>query len=450
MYYDFFGLDKAPFKLTSDINSFYLGGGRGAILDALYYAIINGDVITKVIGEVGSGKTMLCRKLASRLPDNIEVIYLANPSLSPDNILHAIAFELGLEQDQKKDRLTVMKQLEAYLLEKHSQNRQVVVFVEEAQAMPVETLEEIRFLTNLETREHKLLQIVLFGQPELDNTLAKPHIRQLKERITHTFYLPPLKRHEILDYLMFRLASAGYRGADVFSKLAVRLIAMTSKGLMRRINILAEKAMLAAFTQGARRISLFHVMSAIRDSEFSRTKPANKRLEMSFPLMGLIAALLAWSIFSHYNNGEVVTTAAIGEAQAALSESPIAVHKNSVAAPSDIDLFEQRLNKTSQWLNSSNPRHFTIQLLLTPASEKGALTRLLESDALQTHRDKLFIYPATVQNQKMFNLLYGEFNNYADAQQSLHNLPAELKDNQPFLRNVRQVFAEWKKQNNES
>jgi len=187
MYLEHFGLKRPPFKITPDTSLFYSGNKRGAALEALKYAICSGEGIIKVVGEVGSGKTMLCRMLEIELGDDIDVVYIANPSLSPDNILHVIAFELKLSITSNSSKLEVMQKLQTYLLEKHAHNKQVVVFVEEAQGMPIETLEEIRLLSNLETNDDKLLQMVLFGQPELDEKLRNNSIRQLKERITIYF-----------------------------------------------------------------------------------------------------------------------------------------------------------------------------------------------------------------------------------------------------------------------
>ena len=205
MYYQFFGLSHAPFKITPDTDVFFEGGNRGAILEALIYAISHGEGIIKVTGEVGSGKTMLCRVVQTRLPANVESVYLANPSVSPEEILHAIAFEMRLQLPRDASRLEVMHALNAYLLERHTQQRQVVIFVEESQGLPISTLEEIRLLSNLETQHHKLLQIVLFGQPELDDNLRQQSIRQLRERITHSFTLLPLDLGDTRAYLKYRL-----------------------------------------------------------------------------------------------------------------------------------------------------------------------------------------------------------------------------------------------------
>jgi type II secretory pathway predicted ATPase ExeA len=225
MYYAHFGLKEPPFKITPNTEVFYTGGNRGAVLDALIYAITNGEGIVKVVGEVGSGKTMLCRMLQTMLPEKIESIYLANPSVAPEDVLHAIAFELQLKLPKNADRLKVMQVLQTHLLARHAAGKQVVIFVEEAQGMPLATLEEIRLLSNLETKHDKLLQIVLFGQPELDENLNQTNIRQLRERITHSFNLAPLQTKEIGEYLIFRLRAAGYFGPHLFTNAAISKIA---------------------------------------------------------------------------------------------------------------------------------------------------------------------------------------------------------------------------------
>lgn len=317
MYYEHFGLKHPPFKITPDTSLFYPGGNRGAVLEALAYAVRSGEGIVKVTGEVGSGKTMLCRMLELELPANIEIVYLANPRLSPDNIMHVIAFELKLPVSQEDNRLVVMQALQEYLLQRHAENRQVVVFIEEAQSMPLATLEEIRLLSNLETNQDKLLQIVLFGQPELDEMLARPQIRQLKERITYGFKLEPLRRQEILEYLNARLRSCGYRGRGLFTPAAVSLITRYSRGLLRRINILADKALLAAYADHARKVGRRQVLAAARDSEFQagwlrRVWPAVAVvLVISVSLVALLAyqGLDSRSLFADTEPDELATVA---------------------------------------------------------------------------------------------------------------------------------------------
>jgi MSHA biogenesis protein MshM len=267
MYHDFFGLDDSPFKITPNLNLFYAGGQRGAVLDALLYAVSSGEGIIKVVGEVGTGKTMLCRMLEEHLPDNVETIYLANPSIPQDEILYAIADELGLDLHNLRST-QMLRALQEYLIEKYSLGKYVVLFIDEAQAMPVGTFEEIRLLSNLETGDRKLLQMVLFGQPELDDHLKSPKIRQLRERITHSFYLSPFDGKQIQEYLSFRLRAVGYRGPDLFSPRTVRLIARASRGLVRRVNIMADKSLLAAFAENTHDIKPAHIQAAIRDSGF--------------------------------------------------------------------------------------------------------------------------------------------------------------------------------------
>ena len=299
MYYSHFGLKEPPFKITPNTEVFYTGGNRGAVLQALIYAINSGEGIVKVVGEVGSGKTMLCRMLQTMLPEQIESIYLANPSVAPEDILHAIAFELQLKLPKNADRLKVMQVLQAHLLARHAAGKQVVIFVEEAQGMPLATLEEIRLLSNLETKHDKLLQIVLFGQPELDDNLNQTNIRQLRERITHSFNLAPLQTKEIGEYLIFRLRAAGYFGPHLFNNAAIAKIADSALGLVRRVNILADKSLLAAYADNQYLVTPKHVKAAILDSEFGQEQ-AKVSLKKSrwwwiaaLPLIGIGIGLAA-------------------------------------------------------------------------------------------------------------------------------------------------------------
>ena len=294
MYLDHFGLREAPFRITPDTDFFFQGANRGATLEALLYAITHDEGIVKVSGEVGSGKTMLCRVLMEKLPATVETIYLANPSLSRDEILYAIGDELKLELD--KGRMTrVLRALQDHLIRLFGEGRRVVVLIDEAHAMPDESLEEIRLLSNLESNRHKLLQMVLFGQPELDEHLNTGGMRQLKERITHSFRLEPLMRSDIDSYIDFRMRAAGYRGPKVFNPGGVKLIASASQGLTRRVNILADKALLAAFAQDAHAVTEAEVKRAVRDSEFYRAKTGLKKVWIG--AVALAAGLaLGWGI----------------------------------------------------------------------------------------------------------------------------------------------------------
>ncbi|MDP3517455.1 MAG: AAA family ATPase [Pseudohongiella sp.] len=310
MYLEYYSLERPPFRITPDPSLFFTGGanGRGVVLEALLYAIQTGEGILKVVGEVGSGKTMLCRMLEQRLPDSVEVVYLANPKLTPHDILYAVAFELKIDVTQDTPRLVLMQKLQSHLLEQHAANRSVLVIIEEAQSMPLETLEEIRLFSNLETHQHKLMQIILFGQPELDKNLQEKNIRQLKERITHSFYLNPLTPDEVSDYLRHRLQAAGCPAPQIFSKAAENLIAKASGGLTRRINILADKAMLAAYSESATAtrprslgnqleptVHVQHVKAAIQDSDYTPTRRFSPWM-LGFAAMLVIIGILVWQL----------------------------------------------------------------------------------------------------------------------------------------------------------
>ncbi|PKO83474.1 MAG: ATPase [Betaproteobacteria bacterium HGW-Betaproteobacteria-11] len=299
MYLEHFGLREPPFRITPHTDFFFDGANRGATLDALVYAITHDEGIVKVSGEVGSGKTMLCRVLMEHLPANVTLIYLANPSLSREDILYAIADELRLPIPETARLAQVLRSLQEHLIESHGEGRRVVVLIDEAHAMPAETLEEIRLLSNLETNRHKLLQLVLFGQPELNDILARPDMRQLKERITHNFGLEPLVRDDIANYIDFRMRAAGYHGPSVFSAAAVKLIEQASQGLTRRINILADKALLAAFSIGTHEIGAKEAQAAIRDCDFSTTAYGGRSTPKNLPTKPLIAGgILTLAVFA--------------------------------------------------------------------------------------------------------------------------------------------------------
>lgn len=344
MYFSHFGLVEAPFGMTPNPNFFYAGCSRGDILQALLYAVAHGEGIIKVTGEVGSGKTMLCRMLESSLPPQVEVIYLVNPTLSREQVVYALAGELHLDTRGKRVD-EVIRMLHQDLIAKHIQGKQVVLLIEEAQAMSLDTLEEIRLFSNLETARHKLLQIVLFGQPELNMHLALPQMRQLKERITHSFHVPPLEKKQIAEFLLFRLRAAGYRGPNVFSRSAIAQIERVSKGIVRRITILADKAMLAAFADNTHSIGRKQIVAAIRDSEFAEHQPALRPrfggnsnhllLTASIVLSSALtlAGVMAWQNYRDQAKPGVAADAPVPSVKAALMQPPSAPASVPGSAP---------------------------------------------------------------------------------------------------------------------
>ena len=300
LYLSHFGLNEAPFSITPNPAYFFAASGRGPLLQALAYSVSAEEGIVTVVGEVGSGKTMLCRMLLETLPVDVDSIYLSNPSFAPGEVLDAIAADLGLPRAQVGDAPgSRLGWLQEALIRRHADGRRVVLIVDEAHAMPPASLEEVRLLSNLETSHHKLLQIVLFGQPELDQVLARPDLRQLRDRIVQRFDLCPLARDDARDYLSFRLQVAGRRDGFPFEPAAVRDLWKEARGLTRRINLLADKALMSAFARNAAHVSRADVKRAVGDlpAAVSRTHPWWRRLSLSAALAALMAVAvvgLAW------------------------------------------------------------------------------------------------------------------------------------------------------------
>ncbi|MGE6177803.1 ExeA family protein [Aeromonas salmonicida] len=295
MYLNHFGLQEAPFGLTPNTGFYYGLPPHEEALQVLNWALAQGEGFIKVTGEVGTGKTLLCRKLLSELGSEahpVRLAWLPNPHLTPAELRTALALELGLSVREGAE-LDLTDRIHRHLISLHQQGSRVVVLIDEAQALPDETLEAIRLFGNLETESNKLLQIVLFGQPELDTRLAKPHLRQLRQRIGFSYCLRPLRFDETRAYLEHRLQVSGYRGAPLFAGYAMRLLWRASRGIPRLINILAQKCLMLAYGQGARQVDSRLVRLAIRDTDdASRFAPLRW-----WPLLLLLGCALAYGVW---------------------------------------------------------------------------------------------------------------------------------------------------------
>ncbi|MGL6051284.1 MAG: ExeA family protein [Aeromonas salmonicida] len=295
MYLNHFGLQEAPFGLTPNTGFYYGLPPHEEALQVLNWALAQGEGFIKVTGEVGTGKTLLCRKLLSELGSEahpVRLVWLPNPHLTPAELRTALALELGLSVREGAE-LDLTDRIHRHLISLHQQGSRVVVLIDEAQALPDETLEAIRLFGNLETESNKLLQIVLFGQPELDARLAKPHLRQLRQRIGFSYCLRPLRFDETRAYLEHRLQISGYRGAPLFAGRAMRLLWRASRGIPRLINILAQKCLMLAYGQGARQVDSRLVRLAIRDTDdASRFAPLRW-----WPLLLLLGCALAYGVW---------------------------------------------------------------------------------------------------------------------------------------------------------
>jgi len=269
IYLSHFGLREPPFGITPDTSFFYACASSQEALNTLLVAVANGEGFLKITGEVGTGKTLLCRKFLATLDDNWVSAYVPSPNLEPKTLLLALAEEMRLKLESGLDQHHLLKALNLALLDFARQKKRVVVCLDETQAMPLESLETLRLLTNLETEKRKLVQVILFGQPELDEKLAHESIRQLRQRITFQHHLGTLTREETEYYLAHRLAIAGYSGEGVFAPGAVRRIYRGSRGVPRLVNILANKAMMLAYGEGSRRVTAQHARAAAADTPAS-------------------------------------------------------------------------------------------------------------------------------------------------------------------------------------
>lgn len=496
MYLNHFGLNEAPFRITPHTEFFFSGAKRGATLDALLYAISHDEGIVKVTGEVGSGKTMLGRVLVERLPKNVVTIYLANPSLSRDEILHVIAADLKI--DARAERVTILlRALQERLIKLYAAGRRVVVLIDEAHAMPLETLEEVRLLSNLESNRHKLLQIVLFGQPELDEHLALPKMRQLKERITHSFRLGPLARPEVESYIDFRMRAAGYRGPTVFAPGSLRLISQASAGLTRRVNILSDKSLLAAFADGTHQVAPRHARAAIRDSEFGE----HRRVNRAWLVSAGIAAGLAIGFGIHWLSRASPDTAAdvrslenassrTASQTTATAPSPTAEHgagrsdvpgtastrtvattsgasgggsgrestgtaavTSAGSAPLSLGsqaadpqrrprppltgrLAQERFAATQTWLDTAPTDAYSIQILTVADGDAGTLERFLRQAAEVTNPSSLYVYSAKINGEQHYSVAYGVYPSVEETITAMGNLPKSLKARGPSHRSL--------------
>lgn len=266
MYLQHFGLKEAPFSITPDTAFFFSSPKHQEALNTLLLAAQAGEGFIKVIGEVGTGKTLLCRKFLASLSDHFVTAYLPNPYLEPHTLLLALADELELDLPAGIDQHHLLKTLNQALISFAANKKSVLICLDEAQAMPFETLETLRLLTNLETEKRKLLQIVLFGQPELDEKLNSPSVRQLKQRIVFQTRLCPLNPDELHNYLATRLQTVGYRGEGLFTQAALVALYRSSRGIPRLINLLCHKALILVYGEGSQIIDARHIHAAARDT----------------------------------------------------------------------------------------------------------------------------------------------------------------------------------------
>ncbi len=461
MYLEHYGLNEAPFRITPHTGFFYAGADRGATLEALIHAVVHGDGIVKVIGEVGSGKTLLSRMLIERLPDGIAAVYLANPSLSREDVFYALASELGVAIPDGARASSAMRAVQETLVGLHDCGKQPVVLIDEAHAMPVETLDEMRRLCDLEANQRRLLKLVLFGQPELEAVLLRADMRQLRERITHSFTLAPLAGEALAQYLDFRLRAAGHRGPSPFTPAAIELIGAASQGLARRINILADKALLAAFAAGKQQVDAKEARTAIRDADFAGLHAVRRR---ALPPVGalwaaggsaaMLAIVFAWRVIQEpapptpTQVGVAATPQPAAPAPATAISPPSSPAQPQAPPPPQVPPIKppagleqaptlaRKIEEGRAWIETAPDERWFIQLFTTPDDAHPERTErfLVRLADLGVDMSKVRAYHSDLAGTRRYGVIYGDFVSQSEASVALEDLPAELKRHRPYLR----------------
>lgn len=468
LYLDHFGLSKPPFQITPDPDFFFSGGRRGDILSALLHVAAHDEGIITLVAEVGSGKTLLARLMISRLGPEICAVYLANPCFSRDEIIVAIARDLGLTglDGSIEGKLAALQQ---ELLRRHAAGQRVLLVIDEAHAMPVESLEEVRLLSNLETGQHKLINIMLFGQPELDDLLADSRLRQVRDRVIHRFELQPLQAEEASAYIDHRLRAAGWHGARLFSAMALARLVKASDGRARRINLLADKALLAAYAQGELSVEGHHVNSAVQELPIGRLTPSVTRVDrwrlagwsfaMAVVMTAGITGLMGWygSVTPKVAGAPVhvapLSTVPVsppaGEGRAA-SPAPSAQEPHGVsvgrAAPipgssapvasqpvASVDMRPDAvLARTQTWLRQADLDGYTIQLAALHST--ASPDRYLGLAAAQLDASKIHAQYSIYNGMTYMSVYFGNFKSFQATALAIDGLPAVLKSNRPLVR----------------
>jgi len=432
MYLDYFGLKKQPFGITPDTSLFFKGAERGDILEAILYALNSGEGIIKVVGEVGSGKTMLSRMLTKKASDNTVFVFLLNPSIQAEQVLYAIAYDLGVNVDESKQSIQVLHLLQRKLFELYEEGKKVVLIIDEAQQMPLATLEEIRLLSNLETETEKLLQIIMFGQPELDEHIDTPSVRQLRERITYSFYLSPLTYSVVETYLAFRLKKAGHQGRGVFKKSAIKYLTKSSHGTLRRLNVLADKALLAAFLDKKAEVASKHVKIALLDGAKGQSK---RRTSTVMAVLSIIAVLLGVGVFyglvQFEQGGLSMAAKRAVQPVSVVSVPPVSLELEPV---SNNALLESKLAAFGAWTSQTNKK-YTIRLLLAPSDKASLVETFLRSVRNLGDIERLYVDQKRSEANE-YVVYYGEFYEYSDALKTLNALPKKLTQSSPYISTI--------------
>ncbi|MDO6566689.1 AAA family ATPase [Alteromonas sp. 1_MG-2023] len=287
MYQDFFDFTEMPFSLTPNTEFFCALAPHNEALKVILSALSMSEGFIKVTGEVGTGKTLLCRKLINHLSDKFVACYLPNPYLSPDELRLSFAKELGIKLDTETERPNLHNAIEAQLLTLKREGKQAVLIIDEAQSLSWDALEMLRLFSNLETEKSKLLQIVLFGQPELDQNLAHKKVRQIRQRISFSYTLRSMTSSEVTYYIGHRLMTAGGEKSIIPNSLCT-FISMVTQGTPRLVNIMCHKMLLHAYGQGKARVNWQHALNATLDTEDCKRRVVPRQSIIMFSMFAIV------------------------------------------------------------------------------------------------------------------------------------------------------------------
>lgn len=303
MYLYHFGIRELPFTLTPNTQFFFGLPSHNEALKVLQTALFSGEGFIKVTGEVGTGKTLVCRKLLNEMPKGFVTAYIPNPYLSPKELRHAVASELQVDLPAGSDQQEFTQAIQKRLVDIRKTGQAVVLIIDEAQALPNESIEALRLMTNLETESSKLMQVVLFGQPELNDKIAKPELRQLKQRITFSYHLAKMNTDQIFQYVNHRMSVAGYTSeSPLFSKRVCKHLNAASLGTPRLVNTICHKALMLAFGEGVNKVSVKHIKLAAVDTEAANAIPSNPLIAWVLPAAA--CAIVTAGLLMH---GEITT-----------------------------------------------------------------------------------------------------------------------------------------------
>ena len=302
MYLYHFGLKSLPFTLTPNTQFFFGLPSHNEAISVLKTALRSGEGFIKVTGEVGTGKTLICRKLLNEMANGFVAAYIPNPYLSPSELRHAVANELQVDLPSNSDQREFTQAIQQKLVEIRKQGQSVVLIIDEAQALPDESIEALRLMTNLETESAKLMQVVLFGQPELNQKIAQPELRQLRQRITFSYELSQMDADQIFQYVNHRMQVAGYNKEEtLFSKSVCKQLLRASQGTPRIVNTICHKALMLAYGEGKFVISKKHIKLAVNDTEAA--EPARLSHWLAWALPVIACAIVITSLVVHGNVG---------------------------------------------------------------------------------------------------------------------------------------------------